>query len=154
MSAKSNTGRPTLYKPEYCRRIESFMAKGFSLTAFAGKIGVCRDTISEWVSVHPEFSVAVKKAKAQAALYWERRLHSAGSRLGDTAPVIFALKNIAPDDWKSDKQVEVSVHNGITVDTNRPVEQWGKAELRAELARRGCKLPEIPVVKLPMKPPP
>jgi len=72
-----------------------------------------------------------------AALYWERRLHTAGSRLGDTAPVIFALKNIAPDDWKSDKQVDVAIHNSVAVDTNRPVEEMGEQELFDECKRRG-----------------
>ena len=138
-------GRPSDYKPEYCKQVVEFSARGYSLTAFAGSIKVCRDTITEWMSVKPEFSLAVKRAKAVAALYWERRLQSAGSKLGDTAPVIFALKNIAPDDWKPDKQVEVAVHNSITVDTSRPVEEWGAAELETELARRNA-LPKIPVL--------
>jgi hypothetical protein len=142
---KRGRGHPTAYKPEYCKSVVEFSSRGYSLTAFAGSIEVCRDTITEWVSVHPEFSLAVKKAKAIAALYWEKRLQVAGSKLGDAAPVIFALKNIAPDDWKSDKQVEVAVHNSITVDTSRPVEEWGAAELETELARRNA-LPKIPAL--------
>lgn len=125
---------PSKFKPEYCQRILSFMEKGFSLTAFAGKIGVCRDPISAWTEAHPEFMGALKKGKARAALYWERRLHTAGSRLGDTAPVIFAFKNIAPDDWKSDKQVEV--HN-ITSIENKPAEALGRVDLYKLLEKRG-----------------
>jgi hypothetical protein len=45
--------------------------------------------------------------------------------------------------------VAVSLHNGITVDTNKPVEAWGRAELRAELERRNA-LPKIPAVKIPI----
>ena len=69
-------GRPTKYRPEYCREILEHFDVDFHnksqtkavplnfLSAFARKIGVCRDTLDEWCKVHPEFSDAYKKAKA------------------------------------------------------------------------------------------
>lgn len=105
-------GRPSLYKPDYCEFVVKFCSQGFSLTAFAGKIGVCRDTISEWGRVHPEFSAAVKRAKAAAALRWEERnnrLADEGGPAGSNAVVIFNLKNFAPDDFREKQEVQHSV---------------------------------------------
>ena len=50
-----------------------------SLTSFAAEIDVARDTIADWASVHPEFSVAVKRGKKKCA---------AGSRKRRNAPEI------------------------------------------------------------------
>jgi hypothetical protein len=55
----SKMGRPSDYDHAYCEQVVSFCAQGYSLTAFAGEIGVCRDTISEWCRKHPEFSASV-----------------------------------------------------------------------------------------------
>jgi hypothetical protein len=98
-------GRPTTYRDEYCQQIIDFMAVGFSITAFAGHIGVCRDTITEWARVHPEFSSAVKRGKAQCALWWEiKNQTGVVENKGNPTLIIFGLKNMAPDDW-SDRNV-------------------------------------------------
>lgn len=73
LSPKHPGGRPTKYDPGYCAQMVAFCRQGYSLTGFAGSIGVCRDTISEWGKVHPEFSAAIKQAKAAWALFWEER---------------------------------------------------------------------------------
>ena len=73
-------GRPTDYREEFIESVQTFCADGYSLTAFAGEIGVCRDTISEWCSVHPEFSVAVSRAKAKRARWWEERAREIAAR--------------------------------------------------------------------------
>ena len=49
-------GRHSLYRPEYCQKVEEQMGLGYSLGAFAGFIGVSRSTINEWMAAHPEFS--------------------------------------------------------------------------------------------------
>ena len=33
-------GRPTLYRPEYCRRAVDYMRQGYSVTALAGRLGM------------------------------------------------------------------------------------------------------------------
>lgn len=102
-------GRPSLYDPAYCERVVEFLADGYSLTAFAGEIGVCRDTISEWCKVHPEFSAAVKVALAKASRWWEDRNRSiASGGDGNAVSTIFGLKNRAPADWRDKQEVEHS----------------------------------------------
>lgn len=99
-------GRPSLYRPEYCDAVVAHMAEGASLTSFAAEIDVARDTLTEWATVHPEFSAAVKRAKAKCAAWWEKRGRDGaekGALPGANTLIIFGLKNMAPDEW-SDKQ--------------------------------------------------
>jgi hypothetical protein len=126
-------GRPSVFRAEFCARVIAFMAQGFSLTAFAGEIGVSRETVYEWGKTLPQFSDALTRARAARALYWERRLLSAEK---DSRAVIFALRNACGDEWRDKPDVQVSVHN--TVDLSRPPEEWGETELVAELRKRGA----------------
>lgn len=116
------------------------MARGYSLTAFAGSIGVSRETIYQWRDDKKEFSDALTKARAARTLYWERRLEIAGP---DARAVIFALRNSCAEEWKNNPDegspVNVTVNNEVTVDTTKPPEQWGQAELIAELHKLGIK---------------
>jgi len=87
--------------------VVAHMAEGASLTSFAAEIDVARDTITEWASVYPEFSLAVKRAKAKCAAWWEERGREgakAGAPQGANTLIIFGLKNMAPDEW-ADKQL-------------------------------------------------
>ncbi len=100
---KPPVGRPTLYKSEYCDELIDFCSRGFSITAFAGKIRVSRDTIAEWGTIHREFSEAIKIAKACATLSLEgdaSRVRKSGGGPGTAAMIIFGLKNFAPDEYK------------------------------------------------------
>jgi len=105
-------GRPTLYDPAFCEQVEEFMSLGFSKMAAAGHIGVCYDTLTNWMEVHPEFFQAVKRGQAKRAIFLERDL-----LLAETGPKvtsrIFALKNAAPDEWK--ERQEIDHKGGLTV---------------------------------------
>lgn len=107
----ADVGRPSKYSKHYCDEVIACMSLGFSLTAFAGEIGVARSTINEWMEVHPEFSEAVKKGKAKRTLSLEKRLLTA-----DSGPVvtssIFALKNADPDEWREKQTQEHTGPNG------------------------------------------
>lgn len=93
-------GRPSKYSEAYCNEAIEFLAQGFSITAFAGEIGVSRETIYAWEREKPEFSDALKIGKAKSALFWERRLQS-GDLLGpQITATIFALKNRVADEWR------------------------------------------------------
>lgn len=101
--AKHPGGRPTKYRPEFCDAVIEDGKLGYSLTAFAATISVDRDTLKEWANVHPEFSAAVKEHKAHRARRWEGRLDTIGEKgggQGSAVATIFALKNIAPDEWR------------------------------------------------------
>jgi hypothetical protein len=98
-------GRPTEYRPEYCALVIDEMRRGISLGAFAGVIGMSRDTVYRWMREHPDFSDAVSRGRAAQQLCWELKL--VHSRKGaETAASIFALKNVAPDQWRDVKHQE------------------------------------------------
>ena len=142
VKAKNVGGRPTVYDARFCKQVVAFMAQGFSLTAFAGTIGVSRETIYHWAGSIKEFGEALAVARAARCHYWETRLLTAEK---DTKAVIYALRNACADEWKDkpSADVEVNINNSLRVDANIPPEEWGEAELRAELARRGA-IPQKP----------
>jgi hypothetical protein len=110
------------------------MSQGYSLTGFAGSIGVSRETIYAWAETKGDFKEALGQARTARTMYWEERLMTAEK---DTKAVIFALRNACSEEWKDKPDVAVTVNNSVAVDTTKPPEEWGEAELRAELARRG-----------------
>lgn len=104
---KQPVGRPTKYKPEYCQQIIDVMAKGFSITAFAGSIRVSRQSIYEWAEVYPDFSDSIRIARAARVYCLEEKLLESPDSPTVTSR-IFALKNAAPDEWKDKHDVEHS----------------------------------------------
>ena len=98
-----------LYREAYCDDIIDFLTNGHSLAAFAGHIGVSRDTLYEWMKTQPEFAEAVKRAQAKSILWWERRiLELAQTGQGSAAAITFGLKNRAPEEWRDKVHAEVS----------------------------------------------
>ena len=100
--------RPTKYKPEYCEAVVRHMSDGASLTSFAAEIDVARSTINEWMEAHPEFSEAVKRAKAKCAAWWEKKGREGASGEAAVNPtlVIFGLKNMASEDWREKQEID------------------------------------------------
>lgn len=103
---KHGGGRPSEYRPEYCELLlEITSQEGISLTAFAGVIGVARDTVYEWNKAHAEFSDACSRAKAMRLLWWERKL-GRSTKGAVTAASMFALRNIDPVEWRDIRSVQ------------------------------------------------
>ena len=82
----------------YCAQVVEFMGRGYSLTAFAGEIGVSRATLDRWYEDHPTFTRAVDRAQAART----RRLedHFINAKGSSAAGLrMQALKTAAPDEW-------------------------------------------------------
>lgn len=122
-------GRPSEYRPEYCAMLlEATQREGISLTAFAGMIGVARDTVYEWMTRHREFSDACARAKPVRLLWWERKLGR--SRKGaETTASIFALRNVDPTEWRDIKNVQHD-HN-VRVETLTDAQLYAIAQGRS-----------------------
>ena len=65
------TGRPTKYRSKYCDQLIIHMSQGFSFESFCAVIEVNRDTIYEWVKVHPKFSDAKKVGREKQQYFYE-----------------------------------------------------------------------------------
>lgn len=134
-------GAPTKYKKEYCQALIDFftvephrevieITRGKNdyeketikevandlplLEKFASSIGVHRDTVQEWAKVHPEFSVATKRAKD---LQKNMLVTNAIKGLYNSTFSIFLAKNIT--DLHDKQQVE---HSG-RIDRNMSDEE-------------------------------
>jgi hypothetical protein len=93
-------GRPTDYQEAYVEQVYGHLSQGFTLASFGGIVSSSRDTLYEWAKVHPRFSDAIKRGRAAGQHKWEQRLSKqAETGDGNTAAIIFAMKNLYKDDW-------------------------------------------------------
>lgn len=113
-------GRPTKYKREYCQSAIDFMRDGYSVTAFAGHIGVARSTVFKWAEENLEFSDALKTAQALAALWWEESLRTvARTGEGNATACIFGVKNRSREEWRDRQEVDHSSSDGTMIPPTR-----------------------------------
>jgi hypothetical protein len=88
-----------VYAPRYCAEVVEFMGRGYSLTAFAGEIGVSRATLDRWAEKHAPFAVAMERGHARRARVLEDRLLGADGKEAFGLHME-ALKTAAPQDWR------------------------------------------------------
>lgn len=140
------TGRPTLYKQEYDEQARKLCLLGATDAELADFFGVHEDTINEWKSKHPSFSVSVKQGKIQADANVADRLYQRA--LGyehpevdirvinqeivqtpitkvyapDPTAAIFWLKNRQRAKWRDKVETELSNPDGSGLFTGIKVE--------------------------------
>ena len=106
-------GRPTKYDPKYCETVVEYMQDGYSVTAFAGHIGVARSTVFRWADEHEEFSDALKAGQAMAAKWWEDALREVAiTGKGNASAAIFGVKNRSSEDYKDKQELDHSSSDG------------------------------------------
>jgi len=90
------------YRTKFCKQCINAGARGYSLTAFAGMLGVSRQKLDHWAERYPSFAEAVGAHKAKRAKFWEgelARIARDGGKTGSTTMVMFALKSVAAEDY-------------------------------------------------------
>ena len=70
-------GRPTKYKPEFCKIAIDLMTEGASKTEVTATIGITFETLMDWMNkdsprYNAEFSDAIKRGQALSQLWWEK----------------------------------------------------------------------------------
>lgn len=108
-------GRPSKYKPEFCERVIACGDEGMTLAEMARELDVSRETVRDWIDIHPEFSCAIKEGIARSQAWWEKqgRIATFGGIEGFNATsYIFQMKNRFREDWRDKHEVE---HSGLTV---------------------------------------
>lgn len=109
-------GRPTIYRPIYCKRVIEMGKKGFSKTQMAAKFDVAKSTLQEWEKNFPEFSVALTRAMVHSQAWWEAKGQKClvmpqgkmfqGNVWGRSMAARF------PDDWRESSKTELTGANG------------------------------------------
>jgi hypothetical protein len=119
-------GRPTLYKPEYCKMLVEHMAKGYSFKTFAALVPCTETAIEEWVHKYPDFAAAKKQGKALEKAVWEKILmNCAINGKGNITAIIWATKNKFPDEYKERNEAQqINVQANVN---NIQIENWSNA---------------------------
>jgi hypothetical protein len=115
MPVDSVRGRPTDYDPGYCELVVKDMSEGYTLSAFAGLIGVSRGTINRWMERHPDFNDAVQRGKAMQLRAWEkdaRNIAKGGGGPGASTMVVFGLSNLGDGEWRNKQDFTVGNPDG------------------------------------------
>lgn len=88
-------GRPTKYKPKYCKEIVEYMSTGKSVLQFAAKISVTKSSVYEWAKEFPEFSDAFDNARQLCEAHWETIIQdkSVKKKPGSDGILMFYMKN-------------------------------------------------------------
>lgn len=104
-------GIPTVYSPEICSKVYELMSQGFSIVGAAGKLGIGRQTIYDWVHKYPEFAALMEKAKAARQAHWEQEAleTTSGARV---TMITKALGGMRSPDWSDDSRLEITGANG------------------------------------------
>jgi len=107
------------YDERYGEQLIEHMSKGHTLSSFPFVAKVSLSVINRWRKENPHFMEAVEMGKVAKHYYWETILNGQadGTVDGKPAPVIFALKNYFPRQFKDKQEVSHSVAAQIVVDT-------------------------------------
>lgn len=111
--------KPLIYdEATHCALAIEMLAKGHSLGALAGEIGVTRDCVQKWKHNYPAFAEACEIGAAKSQLWWESTMMNA-EKAKNFAPatLIFGLKNRGRDDWRDIQGRELSGPDGQPLPT-------------------------------------
>lgn len=113
----SEIGRPSKYKDEFCQIVIDEMSKGFSITATAATLGVCKDTVYDWKKKIPAFSDAINQGYALGLKHFENLLMKkvdGTKRNVDTSCLLFVLKTRFHKEYGEIQKHEVK-HSSIEI---------------------------------------
>ena len=110
----TKTGRPSLYKPEYCEKVIEFGQAGKSVAYMAAKIGVARNTLElNWPAAHPEFAAALEQARLESQAWWEDFGQTNMTVPGFSASAYTrSMAARFPNDWRETHRSELTGPDG------------------------------------------
>src|SRR4051812_40730282 len=101
---KRKPGRPTKYDSGMCDRVVALGRNGKSKAQIAAALGITRETVDCWISEKPEFSDAIKQARALALAWWEDKGQAGiDNKSFNATAFIFQMKNRFREDY-ADRQ--------------------------------------------------
>lgn len=122
------TGRPTKFKPEYCKMLIDHMAQGMSYESFAATCDTHRDTLYNWEKVHKEFLDAKREGNEKRLAFYEKLGFEGMTGKHEkfsAAMWIFYMKNVHK--W-TDRQ-EVKAQN-TNIETKVDLKNLSESELK------------------------
>ena len=115
-------GRPTVYQPSFCDAVIGFGQEGMSKAQMAARLGVCRNTLDNWCSDHPEFLSAFTRARDLAQDWWETKAQTnLETTTFNTSLWSRSMAARFPHDYAERRQVEMSGKDGGPIKTESTV---------------------------------
>jgi hypothetical protein len=104
------------YKPEYPEMLVKHLAEGLSVSAFAGLVGVPRDTLYSWFMRYPEFDEARQRGLPMGLLFWEKiGRDNVHNKMFNHALWIYNMKCRFREEWLEVARLEQSINQNITM---------------------------------------
>lgn len=69
---KRPVGRPSKYRPEYCKQVIEWGKQGYSREHIACELDVSWNTLLSWMEAHEDFLEALETAKMHEMVFFER----------------------------------------------------------------------------------
>ena len=145
-------GRGTKYRPiDHCQAIWEHLAAGHTIESFGAVVGVCKDTVYEWLTVHPEFAEAREFGElARAHLTEKIGLQQAVTGRGNYSTwIVFASRYLG---WQPPNQSHTLGGNGnpVNFNINSMTPEQKKSRIDELLKKREQRdLPQTPVNPTP-----
>lgn len=105
------------YKSAYCNEIIECLGRGYSVSGFAGYIGVATSSVHLWIKNHPEFAEAYAIAKGKSAYHWETKFIEFAQTGKNVGAFAYALGNRCPEEWKNVQKFEHAGKDGGPIET-------------------------------------
>jgi hypothetical protein len=108
--------RPTDYKPEYCEKVVEWGQAGKSRAWICAELGVVRQTLKNWEAAHPDFLVAMERAKLAEQQWWEDA-GQGGMVMPGFGSSVWSRSMAArfPDDWREKSEQDLNLTGKIQV---------------------------------------
>lgn len=117
-------GRPSDYLPEFCERVIELGRMGKSKAQIAADLDVCRNTLDNWATVHPEFLNALTRARDFAQAWWEDKAQTGLETSGFNASLWSrSMAARFPDDYTERQKRELTGANGGPVEQVQRIER-------------------------------
>lgn len=140
----AKTGRPSLYRPEYCERVIELGAQGYSKAQIAFELGKhSTETLDDWGKANSEFSEALARARAASLAFWElKALKGLENRDFNSNLYRVAMQGRFSAEYRDAPKAEITVTSGPIDTATLSIEE--RAALRALLAKASAKPATIP----------
>ena len=102
-------GRRSKFSPPVVKTICDMISRGLNYSQAAEAAGIHRDTLNEWERKFPDFSDALKKAKAQGIDRRLKRIETAGNKYWQADA--WWLERNCPEQWGRKDKLQQEITN-------------------------------------------
>ena len=121
-------GRKKLFNEKYHNEIIDTMKKGQSLSFFASKIGVSKQTIYNWINENKDFKESFEIAQTACQAFWETlALNNALTAKGNGNQIQHQMSKRFRDDYGDTSQI--NIFNSNNQNNTKAIEDMTREEL-------------------------